>query len=525
MITLSGDNEIVFTLRVCPEHTACSSRHVLDAIVPEGFNFDLKVMIAVGMLRWFFNYQREELQLLLNARGISVSTGEISRLSEQFLLRFYCVHRRHLTETIPADYILHLDGTGEAGGEIVFMAKEGRTGMTIDARSMPSEKELYITPFLEEIKSAAGVPAAIVRDMSDAIKNAATAVFPSVIQLICHYHFVRDLGDAVFKQYAEFRAAAVATGALADIAAIHTPAECGGIDGAECLWAALASEYILHPREIASKFPMTLPYVDVMDRCMEISTLVRKIISWNMFHNHCVSSIMKLDSSIHKLSKRDVLKLYHMLRRTRSWFESIREALGVSRELSSHASSDKTADAGTVAKDADRAVEKILKEGSSLGDELKRISLIFENRVNAHYDELFSQIRGTDGACIDVVRHNGIEEIGHRWSRMKTRRRTGRYSTTREMAMYGALLAVLSNMLNEHYCTVLSKMEFLNEMYSVTELEMNEARKLIRPNPCAPIVRKDKNRSKLLHEFVEIMEKYDTGTEDHMKRWISAVKT
>jgi len=170
-------------------------------------------------------------------------------------------------------------------------------------------------------------------------------------------------------------------------------------------------------------------------------------------------------------------------------------------------------------------VEKILKEGSSLGDELKRISLIFENRVNAHYDELFSQIRGTDGACIDVVRQNGIEEIGHRWSRMKTRRRTGRYSTTREMAMYGALLAVLSNMLNEHYCTVLSKMDFLNEMYSVTEREINEARKLIRPNPCAPIVRNDKNRSKLLHEFVEIMEKYDTGTEDHMKRWISAVKT
>ncbi len=273
MSTLSGDNEIVFTLRVCPEHKT-SNRHVLDAIVPEGCNFDLKVMIAVGMLRWVFNYRREDIRLLLNARGISISDGEISALSRQFLLRFYCVHRRHLAEMIPGAYVLHLDGTGEAGGEIVFTAKEGRTGMTIDARSMPSEKEEYIRPFLEWLRDIAGVPAAIVRDMGEAIKNASTAVFPYVIQLICHYHFVRDLGDAVFKQYTEFRAAVVNTKALAAIASIEAPPECKGIDGAERLWAALASEYILHPREVASRFPMTLPYVDVMDRCMEISTLV-----------------------------------------------------------------------------------------------------------------------------------------------------------------------------------------------------------------------------------------------------------
>jgi hypothetical protein len=37
---------------------------------------------------------------------------------------------------------------------------------------------------------------------------------------------------------------------------------------------------------------------------------------------------------------------------------------------------------------------------------------------------------------------------------------------------------------------------------------MNEAKTLIGPNPCVSIVRNDRNRSKLLHEFVEIMEKY-----------------
>jgi len=57
--------------------------------------FDTKVMTAIGYLRWFFNYQREEIQLLLGARGVQISTGKISKLSEEFLLRFYTVHKKH----------------------------------------------------------------------------------------------------------------------------------------------------------------------------------------------------------------------------------------------------------------------------------------------------------------------------------------------------------------------------------------------------------------------------------------------
>ena len=32
-------------------------------------------MIAVGLIRWFLNMQREEIQLLLLGRGIEISTG------------------------------------------------------------------------------------------------------------------------------------------------------------------------------------------------------------------------------------------------------------------------------------------------------------------------------------------------------------------------------------------------------------------------------------------------------------------
>ena len=50
------------------------------------------------------------------------------------------------------EYVLHLDGTGESGDEIVFVAKDGITGITIDARDMPWESDEYITPFLKGTK-------------------------------------------------------------------------------------------------------------------------------------------------------------------------------------------------------------------------------------------------------------------------------------------------------------------------------------------------------------------------------------
>lgn len=55
-------------------------------------------MVAIGILRWFFDYQREEIKTLLLSKEIHISTGEISNLSEEFLLRFYALHKRHVPQ-------------------------------------------------------------------------------------------------------------------------------------------------------------------------------------------------------------------------------------------------------------------------------------------------------------------------------------------------------------------------------------------------------------------------------------------
>ena len=144
-------------------------------------------------INYDFDFQREEIRTILLSRGIHNSTGEISNLSEKFLLRFYALHKRHVPQ-IKALFEkrggvrLYLDGTGEAGSEIVFMAKERETGITMDAQIIPTESKKYAKAFLQALNSLYGTPIVVVRDMSKHIREAVTEFFPEAQQQIGHYH-------------------------------------------------------------------------------------------------------------------------------------------------------------------------------------------------------------------------------------------------------------------------------------------------------------------------------------------------
>ncbi|MHB1709128.1 MAG: hypothetical protein ACYCT2_06620 [Thermoplasmataceae archaeon] len=521
--TLSGTVELNVHVRKCPDHGE-TNRNVIETLVSAS-DFDPRVTIAVGIMRWLMDYQISEIQILMESRGIRISTGEISFLSGEFLLRLYCIHRRHLKDLELKDYILHLDGTGESGDEIVFMAKEGITGVTMDARIMPSENSDFITPFLQGIKDVFGDPVSILRDMGNAIKESVSAVFPGILQIICHYHFVKDLGKDVFSSYPDMRASMVSTKALAAINEVTIPERGNGIAYAEKLWIAIAAEYALYPRNIPSKFPFVLPYFQVLERCMEVEGMLESIIRWNASHLMVVKPVTDLYSTVGEITHDPmVLERYRIIVRVWEWFENIRKALRVSRELNSKEAVEAT-DIGIIGKELNRSLSDIIGEGEFTGGDLKSISGIFRKRIEDHRSELLSPVTGKDGKTINVVRHNGIEEIGHRWSRMHIRRRTGRSQTAREMAMYGALTAVLSNVENGYYIgKVLPKIDFLKEFTSITKEEMDKARRLIRPNPCEPIIRKDRERKPVLAALVKMLEANDDLPAKELKAWVASIK-
>ncbi len=274
--TLSGDRIIRFRKKYCRNHGLINRETLstIQKICPRKRTFDTKVIIAIGFLRWLFNYQREEIQLLLESRGIHISTGEISKLSEEFLLRFYVLHKKHNS------------------------AKEGMTGFTIDSWIMPSESSEYIKPFLESIRDKYRKPLAVVRDMSEQIHISVSEVFPGVSQQVCHYHFVRNLGDIRFKHlYQEFRREILKTNALARILALKKICMDGissqdRIVMAEHYWVMLAIEYVLYPRERKSDYPFVLPYLEVMNRLMEVLGMLKKIVMWTSLLNRSMIGLL-----------------------------------------------------------------------------------------------------------------------------------------------------------------------------------------------------------------------------------------
>lgn len=476
-------------------------------------------MLAIGFLRWLFDYQREEIQLFLEGRGITISTGEISNLSEEFLLRFYVLHKKHSSQMKKifeknGGYILHLDGSAESGDEITFTAKDGITGFTIDSWIMPSESREYITPFLESLRDKYGAPIAIVRDMADEIAASVTDVFPGVPQQVCQYHFVRNLGDIIFKnRYETFRRVMLNTNILARMVALKKRCTVGISTSdkmiiAEQYWVLLAIEYVLYPRERKSDYPFTLPYFEILNRLIEVSKMLKKIVMWNAWHNKGLWVVLKFMEYLKKLADtKEVMSSYNKIKCIWKWFEEIRKVLRVSREFSGKEQNNLPTEANEIKPKFKETILKIRKEGWKLGGEFTEISKKICGNCESHLDELFVKVIDKKGKEIKIVRHNGLEELNHRWSRMHIRRRTGRSRTTKEMEKYGALFAVFSNIEYEDYIKrVLSDVkDFVREMQNVTEAEVIEARKLIRTFPQSPLIRLDSKRPVILKKFIELI--------------------
>lgn len=495
-------------------------------------------MIAVGLLRWFLNMQREEIQLLLYARGTNISTGEISNLSEEFLLRFYIFHKKHIGQMKSLfdkknGMVLHLDGTGEAGDDIVFAVEDGRTGIKIDAQIMPSENTKFIKPFLQSLKNTIGTPIGIVRDMSKNIRDAASEIFPNTPQLICHYHFISNLGKLIFKdEYEHFRKKMISTRILARLSSlkqniIELVSFQSMLIQAECKWVALAIEYLLLPRERFSGFPFVLPYFEIMNRVLEIRNLIKKIIDWNAEQNLAVKAVLDFHEYIEKLATADEIKAhYFRLETLWNWFEEVRNILAVSRHLKDDRLTTEPKSSVEIKDSMQKLLDKIKKETNVKDKRITTVSGIIISECTEHWEELTGEIKDLKGNDVRVVRHNGMLENNHRWSRMHARRRTGRSRTTNDMAKYGALTAVLSNLENEIYVKeVLGNIpDFVYELRSIGEDELAEAKKLIKPYNNGFLVQSGVDRILLLHDFITILDRSERKDKVDVKNWLNRVE-
>jgi hypothetical protein len=183
----------------CPNPTVYEAE-ALNRLVPPGGTLGYEVLVAVGKALFLRDRRAEDIVQEMSAHHVRLSPSEVGYLGKKFVVYLALAHRQaapRLRAALHAEggYILHLDGTCEGGGPMLMSSLDSLSQIVLGSVKVPSEKAEQIIPFLQAIKARYGVPLAAVHDMGTGILAAVKSVFPDVPDFICHFHFLRDIGN------------------------------------------------------------------------------------------------------------------------------------------------------------------------------------------------------------------------------------------------------------------------------------------------------------------------------------------
>ncbi len=188
------------------ECSVCGKFYVSDELqarVPQLCNFGYDVLVYVGKSLFLHNHNDKEIMEKLWAKNITISSSEIAYLAKKFIIYLALVHRQSHTKIkealdVRGGYLLHLDATCEGDSPHLMSGLDEISEIVLHNVKISSESEDKIIPFLSGIKEAFGNPLALVHDMGRGILKAVDTVFPGILDFVCHFHFLRDLGKDLF---------------------------------------------------------------------------------------------------------------------------------------------------------------------------------------------------------------------------------------------------------------------------------------------------------------------------------------
>ena len=204
---LLGQPHVRSVQKQCPVCHRIYKAEQYPQLVPPHGNHAFDLIVEVGLARFLRHRQNQEIQKELDGRwGLRLACSTIGELAQSFLDYLAATHQAHvpeLRERLQQDggYALHVDGTCEAGTDIVFNAVAGNRGWTLAGCKMAAEDATQIETLLRRCVEWFGQPLALVRDLSGQIEAAHQRVMPEVLDLICQYHFLLNVGTKLCEKH------------------------------------------------------------------------------------------------------------------------------------------------------------------------------------------------------------------------------------------------------------------------------------------------------------------------------------
>jgi len=199
------------TIMQCPACGTVFGSHALLQLAPARSNVAYDVMVFVGRSMYQRHRTTEEIRAELAVRNVFLSPSEINYLGRKFILYLARAHRQAIppireTMAMAGGYMLHLDATHAGDAPALMTGLDSLSKIVLANIKIPSEHADHIIPFLKDIKDSYGTPRACVHDMGSGICKAVKEVFSGVLDFICHFHFLRDIGkDLLDPAYGQLR--------------------------------------------------------------------------------------------------------------------------------------------------------------------------------------------------------------------------------------------------------------------------------------------------------------------------------
>lgn len=189
---------------------ACKANNIyradeLSRYIPANSNYGYDIIIYIGEAMFIKHLQAVEIQILLKKEyNVPVSISEIEYLSKKFIVYIAEIQEKYNFKIVDCmknngGYILHLDALGGTGGDRLISGLDSISDIVLNNSKIESENSIFIKPFLKKIKNDFGEPLAIVQDMGRGIMKAVEDIFDDPLILICHFHFLRDIGKDLLK--------------------------------------------------------------------------------------------------------------------------------------------------------------------------------------------------------------------------------------------------------------------------------------------------------------------------------------
>jgi hypothetical protein len=196
--TFCAKNTIIAT-----ENGNMGSQELLGIVAP-GTTFGFDVVAKIGDMMFLEHRQASEIKAWLADENIPISESEVEYLSKKYIIYLSLIHEQSTPKIVEimkknGGYILHLDALGAKGGERLMTGIDSLSDLVLNNEKISSENSEEIISFLKIINSRYGKPLRVVQDMGKGIMNAVKEVFPKVPILICHFHFLRDMGKDLLK--------------------------------------------------------------------------------------------------------------------------------------------------------------------------------------------------------------------------------------------------------------------------------------------------------------------------------------